>query len=83
LLDDPAAMEDVETVGDLADHGEVVGDEQVAQADLLAQLSEQIEDLCLHGHVERRHGLVADEDPRPESQRAGDRDALPLTAGES
>ena len=41
-----------------------------------------VEDLRLHGHVQRRHRLVADDQPRVEREGAGDADPLPLPAGE-
>ena len=43
---------------------------------------EQVQDLALDRDVERRHGLVADDEVRVERQRAGDADALALAAGE-
>ena len=39
--------------GDHPHHGEVVADEQVAEAELGLQLGQQLEDLRLHEHVER------------------------------
>ncbi len=61
---------------------EVVRDEEVRQAQPLAQVDEQVQDLRAHRHVERRDGLVGDDEPRPDGQRAGDADALPLAAGQ-
>ena len=66
----------------MPDHIEVVGDEQVRQAEVALQILQQIEDLRLDGHVERRHGLVADDEARLERERARDPDALSLAAGE-
>ena len=47
-----------------------------------ADSSDQVEDLGLHRDVERRRRLVEKQQPRLEDQRACDRDALALTAGE-
>ena len=69
-------------MGDLADDGEVVGDEQVGDAEVALQLDEQLEDLGLHGDVERRDRLVADDELGLDRQRAGDGDALALAAGQ-
>ena len=59
-----------------------MGDEQEGQAPLGLQVLEQVEDLRLHGDVERRDRLVADNEFRVERERASDADALPLAAGE-
>ena len=79
-LDDRPAIEHVDALDDLAHDREIVGDEEVAHPELVAQRREEVEDLRLHGDVERRDGLVADEQARLDRQRAGDRDALPLAA---
>ena len=44
--------------------------------------TEQVEDLRLHGDVERRDRLVADDQLRVERERAGDPDPLTLPARE-
>ena len=67
---------------DVLHHGEVVGDEQVGEAELALQVLQQVEDLRLDRHVERRDRLVADDELRLERERAGDADALALPAGE-
>ena len=46
------------------------------------QAVEQVEDARAHRHVEHRDGLVGDQQLRLEHERRGDRDALPLAAGE-
>ena len=48
----------------------------------LLELLHQVDDLRLDRDVERRHGLVADEEVRVERERAGEADPLPLAAGE-
>ena len=67
---------------DVPDHGEVVRDHQVGQTELLLQLLEQVEDLRLDRHVQRRDRLVGDDEARFERDRAGDADPLALPAGE-
>ena len=46
------------------------------------QLFQQLEDLRLDGHVERRRRLVGDQHVGIVGERHGDHDALPLAAGE-
>ena len=66
----------------MLDDGQVVGDEEVGQAELLLEVVEQVEDLALDRDVERADRLVADDELRVERQRPGDADALALAAGE-
>src|SRR5439155_13224009 len=82
LLHDLALIEDVHTIDNLPDDGEVVGDEEVAEAELLAELPEQAQDLRLDRDVQRRHRLVADDQLRLDGERPGDHDTLALAAGE-
>ncbi len=46
------------------------------------QLAHQLQDLRLHGDVQRRGGLVGDQQVRPAQQRRGDHHALAHAAGE-
>jgi hypothetical protein len=66
----------------VADHAEVVGDEDVGEAELLLQVLEQVDDLGLDRDVEGAHRLVGDDQLGFQRQRAGDPDPLPLPAGE-
>ena len=52
-LDDLAEVHDRDPVADVLDDRQVVGDEQVRQAEPLAQVGQQVEDLRLDRHVER------------------------------
>ena len=67
---------------DVLDHRQVVGDEQVGEAELLLQVLEQVDHLRLDRDVERRDRLVADDQLRLDRERARDADALALAAGE-
>ncbi len=82
LLDDAAKIHDAEPVGHVAHGRQVVADEQVGQAEPRLEVLHQVEDLGLHRYVERAGRLVADQEFRRAGQRAGDRDALTLTAAE-
>ena len=75
-------MHDVHGVDHLTHDRQVVGDEEQAQAEIVAQRPEQLQDLRLHRHVEGRHRLVADEQLRIDRQRPGDGDALAFAAGQ-
>ena len=52
------------------------------QAEAVLQILEQVDDLRLDRHVERRDRLVADDELRLAGERPGDADALALAAGE-
>ena len=81
-LDDLAEVHHRDSVGDVADDGEVVGDEEVRQVEVLLQLDEEVQHLRLDRDVERRHRLVGDDELRPEHEGAREADALPLAAAE-
>ena len=81
-LDDLARVHDRHPVGAAGDHTQVVRHQDHRHVELVAQPVDQLQDLLLHGHVERRGRLVGDEQLRLADQRHGDHDALPLAAGE-
>ena len=68
-------------VRDLRDHREIVRDEEHGQREFLAQLGQQVKDLRLDGDVQRRRGLVGDQQRRPIHHGHGDHHALALAAG--
>ena len=76
LLRDAPGVHDHHPVAGLGDDREVVGDEDEGQAELLAQLLQQLQDLRLDHHVQGRRRLVADDDGRVAGQ--GHRDHRPL-----
>ena len=65
----------------MADDGQVVGDDDVGEAELALQPRQQVQDLALHGDVETGGRLVRDDELGRECQRAGDADAAGLAAG--
>ena len=81
-LDDLAEVHHGDAVAEVLDDGEVVGDEQDREAEAQLQVAQQVEDLRADRHVERRHRLVGDEEPRLDGERSGDADALALAAAE-
>ena len=66
----------------MAHDAQVVGDEQVGQAEVVLQVVEQVDDLGLDRDVESRDRLVEDDQLRLEREGAGDADPLALTARE-
>ncbi len=81
-LDQPAQVHHAHVVGHVAHHDQVVRDEQAGESALALQIHHQVEHLGLHGDVERRRRLVADEEFGAGRDRARDRDALALAARE-
>ena len=77
-----AQVHDHDPVADVLHHRQVMGDEQHGQAVATLHVLQQVQDLGLDGHVERRHRLVADQHLGIERQGPGDADALALAAGE-
>ena len=75
-------MHDRDPVGDVADDADVVGDEEVGEAELVLEVVEQVDDLRLDRDVEGGDRLVGDDQLRLQRQRPGDPDPLPLAAGE-
>src|SRR5262249_26130911 len=67
---------------DMLDHREVVGDEEIGEAELLLEVHQEVDDLRLDRYVERRDRFVADDERGVEGERPGDADALALAAGE-
>ena len=81
-LDDLAEVHHGDLVAHMRDRGEVVGDEEVGDAELGLQVAQQVEDLRADRDVERRDRLVEHDELRRQRQRPGDGDALALAARE-
>src|SRR5215831_2000911 len=80
-LHDPTQIEHENAVADVAHHRKVVGYENQGQAEFALQIHQQIDDLGLDRDVERRDGLVADDQLRFQDHGASDPDALALPTG--
>ena len=81
LLHDLPAVHDDHAVRDLGHDAQVMGDEKDGHVELVAELVDEVEDLRLDGDVERRGGLVGDQELGVARERHGDHDALPHAAG--
>ena len=64
LLDDAPLPQNEDAVGDGADEGEIVGDEEEAHAVFFLQAAEECDDFLLHTGIECRGRFVTDEDVR-------------------
>ena len=64
-------------------HGrQVMGDEQVGNAQLKLQILEEIHDLGLYGDIEGRYGFIEDNQRGPHDEGSSHGDSLPLTPAE-
>jgi len=75
-LDDLAGIHDGHALTDLGDDAKIVRDEEEGEAERLTQPAQQNENLELHGDVERRRGLVGDEEHGPARESERDHRAL-------
>jgi hypothetical protein len=82
-LDDFAKVHDGNAVAYLANHREVVADDEESESELVLEFFEQVQDLSLHGNIERAHGLVSDDEFWLEDKCSCDVDSLTLSAAES
>src|SRR5215475_3439218 len=80
-LDYLAQVHDRNGVAHVRDGSEVMGDEQVGEAELPLQVAQKIEDLGADGHVEGRDGLIEHDQFGGQGQRSCNGDALTLTTG--
>ena len=59
-LDDAAEIHHADAARHVADHGEVVADEHVGQAELVLEVAHQVQDLRLHGETVERGGRLVE-----------------------
>src|SRR5690554_1850076 len=82
VLDDLSGVHHGDLVCDIGDDPEIVCDENDAHAELTLELTEEIKDLRLNGHIERGCRFIGDEKSRPGGERDGDHHPLPHSATE-
>src|SRR5262245_4458457 len=63
-------------------HGEIVRNEEISQAEAPLQVAQEIQHLRANRYVKCGHGLIAYDELGLDSERARNRDALTLAAGE-
>ena len=66
----------------MADDAEVMRDEEIGELELVLEVLEQVDDLRLNRDIQGRYRLVGNYQLRPQRERPGDADPLPLAAGE-
>ena len=81
-LDDPAGVHHHHPIAQPGDHAEIVSDQHDRHAGFAAQPLQQLQDLRLHGGVERRGRLVGDQQVGLAQQRDRDHHALAHAARE-
>ena len=81
-LDQPAEIHHPDAGRHEAHHREIVGDQEIGEAEPVLQITHQVEDLRLDRDVEGRGRLVADDEIGVGGDRARNRDPLALAAGE-
>ena len=79
-FDKPAQIHNRHTVSHMAHDMKIVSDNHDRQAKPLAKIVEEIQNLALHRYVEARRWFVGDDQPRVQSNGAGDADASCLAA---
>ena len=82
VLHQIAQVHNADSVGDMLDDGQIVGDEKIRQVALFLQGFQQVDDLRLNGDVQRGDRLIADDELGVQGQRTGNADTLALAAGE-
>src|SRR6202022_1934142 len=82
LFHDLTRVHHDDALADPGDHSEVVGDQHDRGRQLAVEVTQELDDLCLHGHVKRSGGLVGDQHLRLVGQAHGDHHALPHPAAE-
>lgn len=64
-------------IGEGREHAQVMGDQDDCQVLFSAQAGKESENACLHRHIERRGGLICDQDAGATGEGTCDLDALP------
>ena len=80
LLHDFPVAHHQHAIRQLGDHRQIVADQQQRVA-VATALRQQLQDLPLHRHIQRRGRLIGNQQRRTGRQRGGDQGALALPAG--
>ena len=76
-----AAIHHHDPVGDIGNHADIVRHDDHAEVAVAAEFLDQVEDLRLDRHIQRRRRFVGDDQVRVASQRQRDHHPLPHAAG--
>lgn len=82
-LDDTSGVHDRHASADVFDDAQVMRDKDTGEMTLFPEFGEQVKNLCLYRHVERRHGFVRHDQFGVERQGPGNTDPLALAAAKS
>ena len=77
---DSSVVQDIGSVTKAADQRKVMGDKQDRKLFFLADPGQQLHDLRLYGHIQRRGGLITDKETRILCDRPCDRRPLAFSA---
>ena len=80
-LDDAAEIHDCDALAQMPHHRQIVSDKQIGQAEPLAEILQEVDDLSLDRNIERGDRLVTDDEFRLQGEGTGDPDPLALAAG--
>ncbi len=81
-FDDATEVHDGCAPADMLDEAQIVRNEQVRKTQFLLELDQQVDDLRLDRHVERRNRFIGDDERRVQREGTRDTDALALAAAE-
>jgi hypothetical protein len=82
IFDELAGAHDGDVGGELRDHRETVGDQEISEMKFLLEFLKEKEDLSADGDIESGNGFISNDERGAKNQGASDADALALTAGE-
>ena len=80
VLHDLTQIHHVHHVAQLGNDAQIVRDHQNGRIEFLLELTHQVQDLRFNGHIQRRGGLVRDQQPWIADHGHGDHNALTKTA---
>ena len=76
-----AQIHDHYTVTQMLDYTQIMADKQIGDVVNLLQFLQQINNLCLHAHIQSADRLITDDECRIHRNGACNGDSLALTAG--
>ena len=79
LFDNSTQIHDGDSVADVFHHREIVRYQHERDPGLVAEVSQEIDDLCLHRNIECRHRFVTDNELGSQGNRTCNANALTLT----
>ena len=81
-FDDAPEIHHRDAIGHVRDYRQIVRDEQIGEAAITLQVTQQVDDLRLHTHIEGGHRFIAHHKRWFDGKRTRDSDPLSLSTGE-